>query len=222
MEKINEQNFDYLYSDPIEVERIDKFVSDEMDRQVHRYIKAMKGSKDNMLRFIASLKDMTTEDKEHSIATYIDYNRKVISGLDFRIVLARAMANYCDTFEYFQTMLADERKFSLYLVRIKSKYIRFHSVFEKDGKFGMVDYKGDILIPAEYDFLRTCYVYVDSLTTMPVIAEREGKMGLILPDGKGTVVADFKYDDIYLSDEYPYFEGRKNGRKKIIDVTYAQ
>ena len=99
MEKINEQNFDYLYSDPIEVERIDKFVSDEMDRQVHRYIKAMKGSKDNMLRFIASLKDMTTEDKEHSIATYIDYNRKVISGLDFRIVLARAMANYCDTFE---------------------------------------------------------------------------------------------------------------------------
>ncbi len=31
-------------------------------------------------------------------------------------------------------------------------------------------------------------------------------MGLVLPDGKNTIVADFAYDDIELKDEYPYFE----------------
>ena len=31
-------------------------------------------------------------------------------------------------------------------------------------------------------------------------------MGLILPDGKDTVVADFIYDDIALREEAPYFE----------------
>ena len=41
---------------------------------------------------------------------------------------------------------------------------------------------------------------------MPIIAQRGNKMGLILPDGKDTVVADFIYDDIALREEAPYFE----------------
>jgi len=49
-------------------------------------------------------------------------------------------------------------------------------------------------------------VYVDDLRTMPIIAEKDGKMGLVLPDGKDTVVVPFEYDDISLRDEEPWFE----------------
>ena len=52
---------------------------------------------------------------------------------------------------------------------------------------------------------------------MPVIAQRDGKMGLVLPDGNDTVVADFIYDDISLRDEYPYFEATKDGETVILD-----
>ena len=52
---------------------------------------------------------------------------------------------------------------------------------------------------------------------MPVIAQKDGKMGLILPDGKDTVVADFLYDDISLRDDPPYFEARKGGTEGYID-----
>ena len=49
---------------------------------------------------------------------------------------------------------------------------------------------------------------------MPIIAQKNGKLGLVLPDRKDTVVADFIYDDIQLRDEPPYFECFI-GRKKV-------
>ena len=45
MTQITQDNFDMEYQDVIEIERIDKFVSDEMDRQMHRYIKAYHNCK---------------------------------------------------------------------------------------------------------------------------------------------------------------------------------
>ena len=176
--KITQENFESTYQDEIEVARIDKFVCDEMARQIHRYIKAMKGSKQIMLKFEESMAGMTVEQKEEVIAKYIDINRKAISGLDFKIVLARSMANYCDTFAYLVHLVNDKRK--------------------------MV-------------FLRTCYVYVDDLKSLPVIAQKDGKMGLVMPDGNDTVVAPFEYDDISLRDEYPYFEAVKEGVEGVIN-----
>ena len=87
-------------------------------------------------------------------------------------------------------------------------------VFEENGKFGIRDHKGEVLVSPQYDFLRTCYTYVDDLVTMPIIAQKNGKLGLILPDRKDTVVADFIYDDIQLRDEPPYFEAYQ-GKKKV-------
>ena len=214
MEKITQENFNSNYWDSIEVKQIDHFVCKEMGRQIHRYIKGMSGRKCIMEKFEEALSTLTVPEKEEAIARYIDLNRKSISGLDFKLVLARAVANYCDTFEYMLTFINNREKMNYYLERIRSKYIRFHQVFEKDGKFGMLDYKGDVLLSADYDFLRTCYTYVDDLVTMPVIAEKNGKLGLVLPDHHDTVVADFIYDDISLRDEYPYFEAKKN-RKKV-------
>lgn len=76
----------------------------------------------------------------------------------------------------------------------------------------MRDHKGKVLISPKYDYLRTCYVYLDDLSLMPVIAQKDGMMGLVLPDGKDTVVAGFIYDDIALRDEPPYFEAVKDGK----------
>ncbi|WP_293588083.1 hypothetical protein [Prevotella sp.] len=216
--KITQENFEETYVDSIELERIDKFVCDEMARQIHRYIKAMKGSKTIMLKFEEQLATLTVEEKEKAIARYIDLNRKVLSGLDFKVVLARAMANYCDTFAYLIELVNNKRKMVFYLNRIREKYEQYHEVFEEDGRFGVKDHQGKILIPAHYDFLRTPYVYVDDLRTLPVIAQRDGKMGLILPDGKETVVADFIYDDISLRDEPPYFEAWKGSEATLIEA----
>ena len=216
--KITQENFEETYVDSIELERIDKFVCDEMARQIHRYIKAMKGSKTIMLKFEEQLATLTVEEKEKAIARYIDLNRKVLSGLDFKVVLARAMANYCDTFAYLIELVNNKRKMVFYLNRIRDKYEQYHEVFEENGHFGIKDHKGNVLIPAHYDFLRTPYVYVDDLRTLPVIAQRDGKMGLILPDGKETVVADFIYDDISLRDEPPYFEAWKGDEATLIEA----
>ena len=132
--KITQENFEDTYVDSIELERIDKFVCDEMARQIHRYIKAMKGSKAIMLKF---------------------------EGLDFKVVLARAMANYSDTFAYLVELVNNKRKMVFYLNRIREKYEQYHEVYEENGKFGIKDHQGNILVPAHYDFLRTPYVYVD-------------------------------------------------------------
>ncbi len=218
MEKITPDNFDNLYSDPVEQQQIDLFVCREMERQVRRYIKAMSGSKESMERFITRLSGFSVPQKEEAIARYIDLNRKIIDGLDWKIILARSIANYCDTFAYLSTLIQNRRKMVYYLQRIKHTYIRYHSVFEINGKFGIKDHEGKVIIPAEYDFLRTPYVYVDDLSMVPVIAEKNGKMGLILPDYKNTVVAQFVYDDIALRDKYPYFEAKKGKKKGILNT----
>ena len=69
------------------------------------------------------------------------------------------------------------------------------------------------MLSPTYDFLRTCYIYNDDLSIMPVIAEKDGKMGLVLPDRADTIVADFLYDEICLRDEYPYFEATLEGKE---------
>ena len=206
------------YIDPIELSEMDKFVCMEMGRQIHRYIKAMRGSVNMMYRFEDQLKTFSIPEREEAIARYIDLNRKVVSGLDFRMIVARAMANYCDSYDYLDSMLHNERKFESYMKRVYKKYIQFHEVFEENGKFGIRDHKGRILVHPLYDFLRTSYVYVDDLRTMPVIAQRDGRMGLVLPDGKDTVEAPFIYDDISLRDEPPYFEAIKDGKTILLNA----
>ncbi len=217
MKKITADNFEELYVDKIELAEIDKFVCCEMSRQIHRYIKGMSGSKTIMMRFEDSLSKLSVPEKEKAIAKYIDLNRKAISGLDWKMIIVRAAANYSDTYSYWNRMISNPRKTVAYIQRIKRKYIKFHSVFEENGKFGIKDHEGKILIHALYDFLRTPYVYVDDLCMMPVIAKKKDKMGLILPDGKDTVIAEFIYDDMQLRCEPPYFEGIQGNKHILID-----
>ena len=213
---ITQDNFNTEFTDPIEERKIRLFACREMSRQIHRYIKGMSGSKQQMLRFEESLKDLPLEEKENAIALYLDLNRKALKGLDMKIVLARSMANYSDTFNYLMTLVNDHRKMVRYLNLLREIYIKYHEVVERDGKFGILDHCGRVLLSPKYEFVRTCYVYVDDLRTMPVIAQLNGKMGLVLPDGKDTVIAPFKYDSISLRDEPPYFEVKYNGKKMLM------
>ena len=64
MKKLNHEDFDEKYVDTIEVNEIDKFVCREMIRQVHRYIKAMKGSKLVMDQFTAYIDSLDLEGKQ--------------------------------------------------------------------------------------------------------------------------------------------------------------
>lgn len=195
-----------LFRDDIELQQIDKFFCDEMGRQIHRYIKAMHGSLVMLHKFEAKVKTLDIPERERAIAMYIDLNRKVIKDLDWRMLVARSMANYCDSYPYFVEMVSDKATVDFYVERMKEKYIRFHEVFEENGKYGIRDHEGNVLLSAQYDFLRTPYVYVDDLMTMPIIAERDGKLGLVLPDRNDTVVVPFEYDNISLRDEEPWFE----------------
>ena len=169
------------YADPIEQQEIDKFICSEMSRQIHRYIKGMSGTKQAMLKFEEKLASLSVTEKEKAIAKYIDLNRKALDGLDLKMILVRSVANYCDTFQYMLDFVNDKRKMVFYYHRLKEKYIRYHEVFEENGKFGMKDHQGNVMLQPVYDFLRTCYIYNDDLSIMPVIAEKNGKMGLVMP-----------------------------------------
>ena len=180
------------YADPIEQQEIDKFICSEMSRQIHRYIKGMSGTKQAMLKFEEKLASLSVTEKEKAIAKYIDLNRKALDGLDLKMILVRSVANYCDTFQYMLDFVNDKRKMVFYYHRLKEKYIRYHEVFEENGKFGMKDHQGNVML-------------------------QNGKMGLVMPDGKDTIVADFLYDEICLRDEYPYFEAVRDGVNGLID-----
>lgn len=202
---------DGIFRDEIELRQLDKFFAGEMGRQIHRYIKA-RGSLSMLEKVVKRIETLSIPEREHVMAKYIDLNRKVIADLDWRMLIARSMANFCDSYNYFVNMVADEQTMDFYVNRMKEKYVRFHEVFEENGKYGIKDVDGTILLHPKYDFLRTPFIYVDDLVSMPVIAEKEGKMGLVLPDGHDTVVLPFDYDDISLRDEEPWFELTKDGQ----------
>ena len=102
---ITQENFNIDYVDKVEELEIDKFVCREMQRQVRRYIKGMSGSKAIMELFDQKMARLSLPEREEAIAQYLDLNRKALDGLDFKIVLTRAIANYCDTFDYLMTFI---------------------------------------------------------------------------------------------------------------------
>lgn len=69
----------------------------------------------------------------------------------------------------------------------------------ENGKKGVKLPDGKIVIPAEYDEIAYTYGLLTA-STRPYVAIKEGKFGLVKPDGKGTVVAPFVYDDIIVTD----------------------
>ena len=73
--------------------------------------------------------------------------------------------------------------------------------FRKDGKYGLIDYDGNIVVSASYDELT-------SLKNRPgeILAKKNEKVGVL--DSSGKVKIDFKYDSIvgdeYFTEKYGY------------------
>ena len=84
------------------------------------------------------------------------------------------------------------------------EYDVFTSVYEEGGKMGVKDAAGEILVPAIFDDI--AYTYSDSLRGFIVPVVKDGKMALVKPDGKGTMVSDFIYDSVQFHDGFFFLE----------------
>ena len=76
--------------------------------------------------------------------------------------------------------------------------------FEVNGKSGLADCFGEVLIPAEFDetWFRANYFVTRE---KPIACKKGDKWGMVLPDGKGTIVTDFLYDNIFLGEYYSFW-----------------
>ena len=84
----------------------------------------------------------------------------------------------------------------------------------ENGKKGVKSPDGDIIVPANYDEIKYAYNY-PQLAKISYVATRNGKMGLVSPDGSGNEVTPFLYDDIIFLFTAGCFVCRKEGSKKL-------
>lgn len=80
----------------------------------------------------------------------------------------------------------------------------YHRLFHQYCKIGMKDVAGKILIPAQYKKLYPKWHY-DSPCKPVVAVNNDNKCALVKPDGKGTVITPFIYDDISFMGEFPFY-----------------
>ena len=85
----------------------------------------------------------------------------------------------------------------------------FTKEYVEDGKCGVKDAAGDILVPALFDHVG-CF-FVDWARDRAVPVTKSGKMALATHDGKGTLLTDFAYDDIVFNDYYYLYKDGKKG-----------
>ena len=87
-------------------------------------------------------------------------------------------------------------------------------VVEENGCEKLVNIKDEVLVPAKYERLGCCCGKVND-RKFPISAMSDGKWGLVLPDGEGSVVLGFDYDEIESFDKF--FVVSKSGRKGVAD-----
>lgn len=96
----------------------------------------------------------------------------------------------------------------------KSK--NFSKVFVgENGRKGVKSQSGNIIVPANYDEIAYTYNYDWFRNDFPYIVSRDGKFGLVAPDGKGTEITSLVYDDIALGKESSCLLYRKDGSKRF-------
>ena len=78
----------------------------------------------------------------------------------------------------------------------ENRYDLMTKAYEENGKFGLKDAAGKVLIPAIYDSIG--FTFHDDFMDRLVAVQLGDKAGLVTPDGKGTPFTQFEYDDISL------------------------
>ena len=96
------------------------------------------------------------------------------------------------------------------------EYDYYDQTFEVDGKVGLKDVKGNILVPALYkDFPeRYCSLFMRK-RPMPVMGDND-KYALVSTDGTNTVLTPFEYDAIYHKECTSYYICTKREGDKVL------
>lgn len=108
----------------------------------------------------------------------------------------------------YRQMMAEEKIDIEKVNAFKEKYDTYNRIVEVDGKFGIKDAMGTTLVPAEYDYAGPAFE--DYYRNSVVAVSKNGKMALVSPDGKGTPVTGFIYDNIEF--DGLYYQLHKDGK----------
>lgn len=95
------------------------------------------------------------------------------------------MMDIMDSDEYFE--LGQE------LANLMEDYDWMDEVFEENGKKGLRNVKGEVVVPPIYDEFLSVVAYGYEANC---VAQLDGKSGLVKRDGKGTPVSDFDFEYI--------------------------
>lgn len=98
------------------------------------------------------------------------------------------------------------KKLSSEMEHLRNDYNWFDVIFEENGKEGIKDVFGNILVPAMYEHFRQRYSYLYREHENIVYPARlNGKEGLVKADGTGTPITEFKYHIIVRNTGYRGF-----------------
>lgn len=81
------------------------------------------------------------------------------------------------------------------LASMNGEYDTSQKVFEENGRKGVKDFDNKVIVPAIFDDIIETYSAPYFDRPIPVI--KEGKAGLVAPDGTGKALLDFDYDSIH-------------------------
>lgn len=88
-------------------------------------------------------------------------------------------------------------------------------IYEEDGRYGVKDICGEVLVPAMFDEITCCFDDESRYWAVPAV--KDGKMALVAADGKGTLLTPFEYDAINF--HFCYYYPIKDGKQGLADVS---
>ena len=98
----------------------------------------------------------------------------------------------------------------------------FTIVIEKDGKEGVRDLDGTVLVPPIFDKVAYTYSRIHMNASKPVVVINNGKFGLVRADGTGEMVLPCEHDSIRLTDLLQYFFVTDNGKTMLVSNSGKQ
>ena len=98
----------------------------------------------------------------------------------------------------------------------------FTIVIEKDGKEGVMDLDGTVLVPPIFDKVVYTYSRILMKADKPAVVINNGKFGLVRADGTGEMVLPCEHDSIRLTDLLQYFFVTDNGKTMLVSNSGKQ
>lgn len=90
-------------------------------------------------------------------------------------------------------------------------------VFEEEGKQGLKDLDGTIIVPARFDAIETCFARNIWPLDKPIIVSENGRFGIVKADGTGDLVLPCEHVNIHILVAAPqYYVVEDAGQKSLI------